>query len=72
MTGREPYVERDGWKDYGDISAVPPWYAVPMECDPCKVKWRGCADVFECPVCGKGTPPWNPLKTEGDGGEVER
>jgi len=57
---REPYVERDGWRDYGDISAVPPWYAVPMECDPCKVKWRGCADVFECPVCGKGTPPWNP------------
>lgn len=48
------------WHDHGDISAVPPPYAARMSCGPCHVEWRGCADAFECPVCGYGEPPWMP------------
>lgn len=51
------------WVDVGDISAVPPPYAVGMSCGFCHVRWRGCADVFECPMCGDGEPPWMPAET---------
>ena len=50
----------DGWKDYGDISAVDPPYAVLMECKPCRVRWLGCWDIFQCPECHEGELPWNP------------
>lgn len=55
------------WTDLGDISAVPPDRSVAMSCEKCRVRWRGCADVFECPRCGEGTPPWNTCDPAEDG-----
>jgi len=47
----------DGWKDYGDLSAVEPWHRVAMRCHACKTKWLGCWDNFQCPECGRGELP---------------
>jgi len=49
--------KEDGWKDYGDLSAVEPPYRVSMACERCKTKWYGCWDNFQCPECGEGELP---------------
>lgn len=48
----------DGWKDYGDLSAVATVHRVAMSCDRCKTRWYGCWDNFQCPECGEGELPW--------------
>ena len=50
-------VTKDGWKDYGDLSAVEPPYRVSMQCDACRTRWYGCWDNFQCPECGEGELP---------------
>jgi len=47
----------DGYKEYGDLSAVDPPYARRMQCDTCRTKWLGCWDNFTCPECGEGELP---------------
>ena len=51
------YEIKDGWKDYGDLSAVEPWHRVSMQCEPCNTRWYGCWDNFQCPECGGGELP---------------
>jgi hypothetical protein len=48
---------RDGFRDYGDLSAVEPQYRVAMRCETCKTKWLGCWDNFTCPECDQGELP---------------
>ena len=50
-------MTKDGWKDYGDLSAVEPPYQVAMTCERCRTKWLGCWDNFQCPECGDGELP---------------
>jgi hypothetical protein len=50
-------VCEDGFKHYGDLSAVDPPYRRSMECDACRTRWMGCWDNFQCPECGKGELP---------------
>jgi hypothetical protein len=50
----------DGFKDYGDLSAVDPPYRRRMRCEKCKTKWMGCWDNFQCPECGEGELPQPP------------
>lgn len=47
----------DGYKNYGNLSAVDPPYQRRMHCDACKTKWIGCWDNFQCPECGEGELP---------------
>ena len=47
----------DGFKDYGDLSAVEPPYRIHMRCEACRTKWYGCWDNFQCPECGEGELP---------------
>lgn len=47
----------DGWKDYGDLSAVDPPARVAMRCEACRTRWYGCWDNFTCPECGEGELP---------------
>jgi hypothetical protein len=54
---KDKYRLRDGWKDYGNLSAVDPPYQRAMQCDDCKTKWMGCWDNFTCPECGEGELP---------------
>jgi hypothetical protein len=49
--------ESEGWKDFGDLSAVEPVYQRRMWCAACKVTWLGCWDNFECPECHEGVLP---------------
>lgn len=56
---------KDGWKDYGDLSAVEPPYRRRMYCDACSVTWLGCWDNFQCPECGKGELPEPPENMRG-------
>lgn len=44
----------------GYLAACPIERAVMLTCAACNVRWLGCADVFECPECGEGEPPWLP------------
>ena len=44
-------IDADGYRNYGDLSAVEPVYRVAMSCEPCRTRWLGCWDAFECPVC---------------------
>ncbi len=48
----------------GDLSACPRPLAVMMTCAACSVRWLGCADVYECPECGEGAPPWFPADVD--------
>lgn len=46
-----------GYTYYDNLSATPPWYAVRMECDACKLFWISCWDNVQCPKCGGGELP---------------
>jgi hypothetical protein len=59
-------------EDLGDISAVPAGRSVPMSCSDCRVTWRGCADVFECPRCGAPQRFWQDHEDPGEVATVER
>lgn len=47
----------DGYKDYGNLSAVDPPYQRSMSCEACKTRWVGCWDNFQCPECFEGELP---------------
>lgn len=47
----------DDFEHLGNFSATPPWFSVEMRCEPCKVRWTGCWDNFQCPRCGEGELP---------------
>jgi hypothetical protein len=53
----KPRLRPDGYRDYGDLSAVEPWARVSMTCERCKVRWYGCWDNYQCPECGEGELP---------------
>ena len=57
INGLRYRIGKDGYRDYGDLSAVDPPYQRGMECDRCKTRWKGCWDSFQCPECGKGELP---------------
>lgn len=52
ITGLRFKIREDGYKDYGDLSAVEPPYRRSMQCEHCKTCWYGCWDNFQCPECG--------------------
>lgn len=60
-------LTKDGWKNYGDLSAVDPPYRVDMQCDACKTRWLGCWDNFQCPECGEGELPGRAALAESEG-----
>lgn len=45
------------YKYLGNFSAAPPDRSVVLSCPPCEVSWTGCADAFECPICGRPQDP---------------
>lgn len=55
--GRRFRFTEDGYKDYGNLSAVDPPYQGSMTCEKCKTRWLGCWDNFQCPECGEGELP---------------
>jgi hypothetical protein len=44
-------LQRQHYKDLGDISATPFWASIALYCDRCKVRWIGCWDNSAC-ECG--------------------
>lgn len=58
-----PFGDYD-YRYLGNFSATPPWFDVSMRCDNCRVRWTGCWDNFQCPICGEGELPMTNTKDQ--------